>query len=619
MRGHTSDMILRERFVYEERREILKWRAKRKNRLEEIENDVLYQFEGEFVVVRPRVKLKANLRRIGLAFRKRSLAQIKKGLEAELAARNTYKLHVKSIKEQKQWYAHTKPGAEVEYNEDGTPKSTPVAVRFRAVDSRSMDWLKMLHEAAEEDEAKSRPAMTKKNEGQKVPIPEFKFLGLYSGITYSIDGEIINTPRRVVNFFGEPGEQELTEDVLEELDNTERGFPEYRMRAIRKSTAKQRGLGIREPKMAGGLNYPTSTMRRDGYLRDWDIELSGQERYPRTARVAKVHRDSERVRLLTSGLSQHTQRLLNKNMDIESGVTVWYPHPTDLGRERGSSRETGTVKRLGDILCNIVTLSVVNRDFNILNRAYPLLIRIKETDIRATWTIGLELLVWKREQQQNPEGHLVADSFMPSQYTQGQSSRVSRSEDEQFLEWLIVSYPSSIKVGHTLWKDLPRAKDLQPTLIMNKLRFNNPKSALERIEELLLEPTYSENPVYYFYMGVAYIQLARTEQPRKVLASSLNDESDLYASSKEMVVVGDFDACGQYITKARSAFDQARERGGIFPENIINFEMELIDNYVEKGIVDNAHFVPTMNEPPVKSVPKYRPLYTVFDKDSTIF
>lgn len=673
--GHRPEALLRERFVYEERREILKWRQKRKNRLNDIITDLHYEFNGQFVVSRARAK--ENQAASGQDDQE-GIKTEKKGLDS-LQIENERR---KSRGRQQQ-FLKRKGSQHIEHNNDSvgqkrvkkessstiaewmqsTPTFAPNATLAEKLEISSAfitKWSDRQYQVKLDLEARKvaeDPIIKKKNRNAALGL---RFKGLFSGTIYDMNAKILHSPRRVVNYFGEPGKQELDEKTKDIIDDNERGILDFRMKG---TFADRKGFGVLEPRL-NKFSLQTSTTRREGYLRDWDIELSGLERYPARAQVATVTRDSERIRLLTSGLSKQTQLLLNKNMNPQTGVTVRHAHisemTTGLGdRGQSAKRDSGTNQRLGGIISMLVTTSMINGDKDLLSRAYPLLIRMPQTDIRVTWTIGLELLVWRREQQQQRDGEpsstqQQSQSVQQSQFSQSQAGR-TRTQEEQFLEWLIVSFPSNIKIPPSVWKDLPRANDLFPALIMAKLRLNNPKSALEKLEELLLESTFSENPIYHFYMGVAYIQLARAEQPHHAVMPEQKQAGEIFESElNEQPIVGNFEICKRYIRKARDAFDEARRKGGVFPENIIYFEMDLIDEYVENGEVDDVRFGhPNMNPSsssstsstsasstsassssssrlglasrsgsasgPASSTLGLYPAYTLFDKHSTLF
>lgn len=643
--GHRPESILRERFIYEERREILKWRRKRTNRLAEIEADLTYEYTGEFVVARPR-KPKKNrftvyLRGPDLHVRAKTKKKWSYSKPTRYSSRRT---RTQLDDPFAQNPGVTKVGNRLVMNEERQHFNSRRMVPF-LVNLNEDEKEKPEVEGEERMSKKARKRLKRKRE-EEGDTPEITFLGLYSGITYNSKADVLDSLRPVMNYFGDPNKN-LSEEILEKIDEYERGIHDLRLGYT--GNQLRQGMGIAEPELV--KSWAGNTKKRNGYLRDWDIVRSGLERLPVKAQVATVTRESDRIRLMTSGLSQQTQRLLNRNIDPETGVSVRYKYHTEydhmLGeRGRSTRKDTGVSKRIGNLLSFIVITSMANNERSILSYAYTLLLRMPQTSIQVMWTVGLELLAWKREDreqsfnQESQSQDLSQNAFSQSQFgraSQSTGAARARVEEERFLEWLIVLFPYNKNITHSVWKDRDRAEHFHPQLILSKLRLNNPRAAIEKIEELILEAPYTDNPIYYFYMGIAYIQLARDVQPRHQ-----DPTAALKNTSYDNEIIGDFEKCEQYIRKSRNAFDTCHTKGGVYPENLINFELDSLETYVENGVIDDAQFV---KAPPVevrnrrflrrklavnsKSTPtddtvllKVKPIdsfYTVFDELSTLY
>ncbi|KAF5101774.1 hypothetical protein D0Z00_000636 [Geotrichum galactomycetum] len=361
------------------------------------------------------------------------------------------------------------------------------------------------------------------------------FKGLYTGNRYDIHGEMISGVHRVSELgFKSPfnadsrnTKERYMNEALPVIDAIERGVQDFRFYHPLPGEPRRDkvGMGVAEPLTEAHLELSTSA--RSGYLREWDRELAGLERISRSAELPTVVRDPPHVVELVNTLSFKTRRFLNKNIDQRTNVTV-------LHREHKASKLRS---RVSLTLSTIVLKTVMDPvpDMEVLANAFPLLLRVPGTSIRDVWTIGLELLTWRR--------------------TLGDYAGLHRTKDEDFLEWLFINYQSArvLKAGHSANRDRMSGPEFFPHLIIQKLRFGNPKSALERIDEALLESRFGDNPAVHFFRGVAYCQLIKQRRDEG-MATATNEIRKLAET-------------------ARACFDTARGKGGVFPEHILDFEL----------------------------------------------
>jgi hypothetical protein len=133
----------------------------------------------------------------------------------------------------------------------------------------------------------------------------------------------------------------------------------------------------------------------------------------------------------------------------------------------------------------------------------------------------------------------------------------ARRFDEEFLSWLIVNYPKLPNPIESQWKSWrPRAPDFYPYLILSLLRHGSPKEALSRLEELMLEAPYNENPLFYALCGIATMQMmAQTRRQ----AEDLDERQQLLHNLR---------------LKAEKYFSHALEYGGTLPEDLLSTELE---------------------------------------------
>ncbi|ODQ67320.1 hypothetical protein NADFUDRAFT_40486 [Nadsonia fulvescens var. elongata DSM 6958] len=375
------------------------------------------------------------------------------------------------------------------------------------------------------------------------------------------------------------------------------------------------------------------------------------------------HRDITPTKSPTPPINMPRNSGLVRNVNLNQGDDEWYNFAI-------KHRSIGIVNSL-------VHLSLLRGDFKTAFRAFALLIRCQYVDVRIIWTIGLELLVWKRELREKAEWKDLVEAWKEEQEDQkacmksGKSSakkesgstsvpgsesdsensisdadsnsssnledndkffnhaankfntkdqaddsesenvydnesengyedanskirdsvdkipsnmdahtfaydshallagkitnipetigNSSKTEDEDFLEWLLVNFPYS-RTRYGKGRKKVRAPQIIPYLIMSKLRHSNPRQALDRLGEIMLESPYSEDPILYALSGIAHIQLYLLEM--KENAKSQNG-MELDPKRKEFLM-----------EKIKSFFEQCITRGGVIPQDFINFEID---------------------------------------------
>lgn len=561
-----AETLLRDRFVYEEQNEIKTWHHKRRKRITDIENDLSYQFRGQFVVTRPRIQRSVKPVVVAKRYAKGmyrtanyklaccpvdfdGVYRSEDGLyEKQMyptlveihSTRRSFRVpiqvdHVQFIKNLEDPELVPRERKPDEADETNDNEQTPVSQAEKTRRQKKLNKKKKSVVEAELNNTK--------------PIV---FKGLYTGNKYDINGEVISAAHKVSEMsfksaFNEDSrnsKERYVNDVQPVVDAIERGVADFQFYHPLPGEPRHEkvGMGVTEPVIEA--HSQQSTLMRNAYLREWDRELAGLERICAPTDLPTILRDPPRVTKLIDTLSFKTRRFLSKNNDRHDNVRVMYQEKKD-GRLRS---------RVSHALSAIVLKTIMDpvSDMNVLANAFPLLLRAPGTSIRDVWTIGLELLTWRR--------------------TQGEYDGLQRTKDEDFLEWLFINYQSAkvLKASHSINRDRMSGPEFFPHLIIQKLRFGDPKSAIERIDEALLESRFSDNPVIHFFRGVACCQLIkrrRQEDPKAVVSNEIRT----------------------LIETARHSFDTAREKGGVFPEHILGFELrDIIGEYEDKDASENT-------------------------------
>lgn len=299
------------------------------------------------------------------------------------------------------------------------------------------------------------------------------------------------------------------------------------------------------------LSRPFDPSERQFASYPYDLYMNGLEPMPRPASPLKVVRDSPQTYASMNEFSPGVRRIVTKNNVPKDADTSILSVTVE---EEDSWLRNSLKLRHTHIVSSIVHLSMLRGDYSLASRAFALLIRASNVDIRVTWTIGLELLVWRREmrqQQRNGPEHNDGNEELPNNGDiHTQPSRLQRKEDDDFMEWLVVNYPHLAKRRASKWKYRSRAPDFYPHLILSKMRGGDPNDALDRLRELLLESPYSDTPLFYALAGIATIQLLTIEQHK-------NNTTKIH----------------QLVKEAHAYFDKCVALGGIYPSDFIDFEL----------------------------------------------
>lgn len=365
------------------------------------------------------------------------------------------------------------------------------------------------------------------NDNKSIIIEEYEYLGLYTGLRYTSDGKIKdNKQRKIFN--------ELTAKLKENPDS---------LKFI--------------PRTAIDTKY--------------DLTINGYENLPRPSTPLKVEHEDPSS-LFASALSEESDAIVGRNRhpNVNSKRTVSLTLYDTVLRHKSTAQVNedswlyrSMRYRHTQIMSTLVQQAMMRGDYPLASRAFAMLIRSPNTEISLMWTVGLELLVWRRECRDASASTNNTNNNVHTLPTR------EEGEDEKFLNWLLVNCPAIKSQYHSkLQFKKDRAPDMLPALILSKLRHANPKLALEIMEEKKLQSPYDVDPMYDAYCGIALMQLMAGE----------NEKGDNIEKKTEMKKF--------YGHRARLYFDKCLEKGGVAPMDIINFEMSELMKGVENHDVN---------------------------------
>lgn len=153
-----------------------------------------------------------------------------------------------------------------------------------------------------------------------------------------------------------------------------------------------------------------------------------------------------------------------------------------------------------DNLKNLLHVNILRRNWSLAYKTFCLLIRFPNVDIRSIWPLGIEILNRQREETAYDEND------------------VGLFKDEKFFDWLtsffIINKHSSTfsssntrKISAPIWRSGSRTH--APMYVITSLwglMVKNKYSKLkDRLNELLLEPPYNTDGVFYFLVALCYL------------------------------------------------------------------------------------------------------------------
>lgn len=219
------------------------------------------------------------------------------------------------------------------------------------------------------------------------------------------------------------------------------------------------------------------------------------------------------------------------------------------------------------VITTILHRSIMENDFSRASRAYGLLIRCKDVDIRSIWGLGVEILL-KRGGFQDGEEEEGHQGYRPE----------NLEKAVEFLNRLILFYPyhkrmhthhpsllSSSTSKKPRWAIRPSVLEFYPALFGLLIKASeragkdadpdlHPRRIKEQMESLMLGPPWSDMPGMWLMRGMV-----------------CNWIGDLEREGRE-----------EMKGEARSCFEQVRDRGGVVPEGVERGEGDDSDDEEEE-------------------------------------
>mmetsp|Transcript_379 Transcript_379/g.351 ORF Transcript_379/g.351 Transcript_379/m.351 type:complete len:514 (+) Transcript_379:125-1666(+) len=239
-------------------------------------------------------------------------------------------------------------------------------------------------------------------------------------------------------------------------------------------------------------------------------------------------------------------------------------------------------------LKTLLHINILRRNWGLAYKIFCLLIRLPKVDIRSLWPLGIEILNRQREE------------------TAYDSSDIKLFKDEKFFDWLssffiinkhsnTFSLSNTRKISAPIWRSGSRTHT--PMYVITSLwglMIKNKYARLrDKLDELLLEPPYNTDGVFYFLMALCKLlenfKLANRfsgfddESPR--------DESDNEYEENDIFFLSKTDIHKRILENQKiieKNLEKCKEFNFDFPKDLINNEINWIMKQINEDNNDNS-------------------------------
>lgn len=222
-------------------------------------------------------------------------------------------------------------------------------------------------------------------------------------------------------------------------------------------------------------------------------------------------------------------------------------------------------------LRTLLHVSMLRQKWVLAYRAFCLLIRFDRVDIRAIWPLGVEILARRKEE-------LGASG-----------PRMELLKEQQFLEWLALFYPVMPRryvsaASGPVFRSGSRshAPVYVITALWELLVEQNYSKLRDTLDELILQPPYASDGVFYFILALCNtaenIHLASRYVNFETNKGFVTETDDIGDLANDMMLMGSKDSLRarilSNISKARSLLEECDKYRFEYPKELIDTEIE---------------------------------------------
>lgn len=238
-------------------------------------------------------------------------------------------------------------------------------------------------------------------------------------------------------------------------------------------------------------------------------------------------------------------------------------------------------------LTALLHINILRRNWNLAHKLVCAIVRFDVADLRALWPLAVEVLARKKDEMR----------------IQGSISKLGLLKEQQFLEWLSLSFPVSHNNPNTsyafqgpVFRSATRryAPVYVITLLWELLVAQDYSKLRDMVEDLILQPPYSTDGVFYFVLVLCNI----AESIHLVSCYINYDINGLYVSEKEdigdiaedLMLMSSKDTIKARIVSnlSRSAtlLETCRNLNFEYPEELIQDELDNLYSAIRDSAID---------------------------------
>lgn len=242
-------------------------------------------------------------------------------------------------------------------------------------------------------------------------------------------------------------------------------------------------------------------------------------------------------------------------------------------------------------LTALLHINMLRRNWSLAYKLVCVIVRFDVTDIRAVWPLAVEILARKKEEMS----------------VRGSVPKLELLKEQQFLEWLSHSFPVSHTSGYNSYSfqgPVYRAatRKYAPmyviSLLWELLVEQNYSKLRDMTEDLILQPPYSTDGVFYFLLVLCNIaesiHLVSCFIMYEKNGQSFSENEDLGDLAEDMMLIGSKENMKARIvsnlSQSTTLLETCRDLNFEYPEELIQEELDSLLSAIRENAVNIREF-----------------------------
>lgn len=242
-------------------------------------------------------------------------------------------------------------------------------------------------------------------------------------------------------------------------------------------------------------------------------------------------------------------------------------------------------------LTALLHINMLRRNWSLAYKLVCVIVRFDVTDIRAVWPLAVEVLARKKEEMR----------------AKGSVPKLELLKEQQFLEWLSHSFPVSHTSGYNSYSfqgPVYRAatRKYAPmyviSLLWELLVEQNYSKLRDMTEDLILQPPYSTDGVFYFLLVLCNIaesiHLVSCFITYDKNGQTFSENEDLGDLAEDMMLIGSKENMKARIVsnlaQSTTLLETCRDLNFEYPEELVQEELDSLLSAIRENAVNIREF-----------------------------